>query len=79
VAAREGAVNAKWDRLCQLRDVLITTQEPLRAELWPLAQRAFTVTAIDLTGNTTSRTVTYYVLGIFGFSRPWSPPAARCR
>ena len=31
VAAREGAVNAKRAGLCQLRDLLITTPEPLRA------------------------------------------------
>ena len=30
VAAREGAVNAKRAGLCQLRDLLITTPEPLR-------------------------------------------------
>jgi transposase len=33
VAAREGAVNAKRAGLCQLRDLLITAPEPLRAEL----------------------------------------------
>ena len=33
VAAREGAVNAKRAGLCQLRDLLITTPEPLRSEL----------------------------------------------
>ncbi len=37
VAAREGAVNAKRAGLCQLRDLLITTPEPLRSELRPLA------------------------------------------
>ena len=31
VAAREGAVNAKRAGLCQLRDLLITTPEPLRS------------------------------------------------
>ncbi len=36
VAAREGAVNAKRVGLCQLRDLLITTPEPLRSELRPL-------------------------------------------
>ena len=36
VAAREGAVNAKRAALCQLRDLLITTPEPLRSELRPL-------------------------------------------
>jgi transposase len=36
VAAREGAVNAKRAGLCQLRDLLITTPEPLRGELRPL-------------------------------------------
>jgi hypothetical protein len=38
VAAREGAVNAKRAGLCQLRDLLITTPEPLRAELQPLTR-----------------------------------------
>src|SRR6266581_9741404 len=38
VAAREGAVNAKRAGLCQLRDLLITTPEPLRSELRPLTQ-----------------------------------------
>src|SRR5205814_7604326 len=33
VAAREGAVNTKRARLCQLRDLLVTTPEPLRSEL----------------------------------------------
>ena len=33
MAAREGAVNAKRAGLCQLRDLLVTTPEPLRAEL----------------------------------------------
>lgn len=36
MAAREGAVNAKRAGLCQLRDLLVTTPEPLRAELRPL-------------------------------------------
>jgi transposase len=36
VAAREGAVNAKRAGLCQLRDLLITTPEPLRSQLRPL-------------------------------------------
>jgi transposase len=36
VAAREGAINAKRAGLCQLRDLLITTPEPLRSELRPL-------------------------------------------
>ena len=36
VAAREGAVNAKCAGLAQLRDLLITTPEPLRSELRPL-------------------------------------------
>src|SRR5207237_1027915 len=36
VAAREGAVNAKRAGLCQLRDLLFTTPEPLRSELRPL-------------------------------------------
>jgi transposase len=38
VAAREGAVNAKRADLCQLRDLLITTPEPLRSELRPLTR-----------------------------------------
>ena len=38
MAAREGAVNAKRAGLCQLRDMLITTPEPLRAELRPLTR-----------------------------------------
>src|SRR6266498_3154627 len=38
VAAREGAVNAKCAGLCQLRDLLITTPEPLRSELRPLTR-----------------------------------------
>src|SRR5229473_232758 len=36
VAARDGAVNARRAGLCQLRDLLITTPEPLRSELRPL-------------------------------------------
>ena len=38
VAAREGAVNAKCAGLAQLRDLLITTPEPLRGELRRLTQ-----------------------------------------
>ncbi len=38
VAAREGAVNARRAGLCQLRDLLITTPEPLRGELRPLSR-----------------------------------------
>jgi transposase len=38
MAAREGAVNAKRAALCQLRDLLVTTPEPLRAELRPLTR-----------------------------------------
>ena len=38
VAAREGAVNAKRAALCQLRDLLVTTPEPLRRELRPLTR-----------------------------------------
>ncbi|MCA1678020.1 MAG: IS110 family transposase [Actinobacteria bacterium] len=38
VAAREGAVTAKRAGLCQLRDLLITTPEPLRSELRPLSR-----------------------------------------
>src|SRR6266540_2044810 len=38
VAAREGAVNARRAGLCQLRDLLITTPEPLRSQLRPLTR-----------------------------------------
>lgn len=38
MAAREGAVNARRAGLCQLRDLLITTPEPLRSELRPLSR-----------------------------------------
>jgi transposase len=38
MAAREGAVNAKRAGLCQLRDLLVTTPEPLRSELRPLTR-----------------------------------------
>jgi hypothetical protein len=38
VAAREGAVDAKRAALCQLRDLLIATPEPLRNELRPLTR-----------------------------------------
>jgi transposase len=38
MAAREGAVNARRAALCQLRDLLITTPEPLRTELRPLTR-----------------------------------------
>jgi transposase len=38
IAAREGAVNAKRAGPCQLRDLLVTTPEPLRAQLRPLTQ-----------------------------------------
>jgi transposase len=38
VAARDGAVNAKRAALCQLRDLLITSPEPLRSELRPLSR-----------------------------------------
>jgi transposase len=38
MAAREGAVNARRAALCQLRDLLITTPEPLRGELRPLSR-----------------------------------------
>ena len=38
VAAREGAANAKQAGLNQLRDLIVTTPEPLRAELRPLTQ-----------------------------------------
>jgi Transposase len=38
MAAREGAVNARRAGLCHLRDLLITTPEPLRSELRPLSR-----------------------------------------
>jgi transposase len=38
MAAREGAVNARRAGLCQLRDLVITTPEPLRSELRPLTR-----------------------------------------
>jgi len=38
VAPREGAVTAKRAGLCQLRDLLITTPEPLQSELRPLTR-----------------------------------------
>ena len=38
MAAREGAVNAKRAGLCQLRDLLVTTPEPLCSELRPLTR-----------------------------------------
>jgi transposase len=38
LAAREGAVNARRAGLCQLRDLLITTPEPLRGELRSLTR-----------------------------------------
>jgi transposase len=38
MAAREGAVNARRAGLCQLRDLLITTPEPLRSKLRPLTR-----------------------------------------
>ena len=38
MAAREGAANAKRAGLCQLRALLVTTPEPLRAELRPLTR-----------------------------------------
>jgi transposase len=38
IAAREGAVNARTAALCQLRDLLVTTPEPLRSELRPLTR-----------------------------------------
>jgi transposase len=54
VAAREGAVNAKRAGLCQLRDLLITTPEPLRAELRPLT-RARLLQRLAATGPDSSR------------------------
>lgn len=41
MAAREGAANAKRAGLCQLRGLLITTPEPLRAELRSLTRARF--------------------------------------
>jgi transposase len=38
MAVREGAVNARRAALCQLRDLLITTPEPLRGDLRPLTR-----------------------------------------
>jgi transposase len=38
MAAREGAVTARRAGLCQLRGLLVTTPEPLRAELRPLTR-----------------------------------------
>jgi transposase len=38
MAAREGAVNAKRAGLCQLRDLLVTTPEPVRSELRSLTR-----------------------------------------
>jgi transposase len=38
LAAREGAVSARTAALCQLRDLLITTPEPLRSQLRPLSR-----------------------------------------
>jgi len=38
IAAREGAVSARTAALCQLRDLLITTPEPLRNELRHLSR-----------------------------------------
>jgi transposase len=65
VAAREGAVNAKRAGLCQLRDLLITTPEPLRNELRPLtrarllqrsATRMITMTAAVANTHTATKT-----------------------
>jgi hypothetical protein len=39
-----------------------------------LGPHTFTVTATDLSGNTTTKTVTYFVLGIFGFKPPIDNP-----
>jgi hypothetical protein len=39
-----------------------------------LGPHTFTVTATDLSGHTTSRAVTYFVLGIFGFKPPVDNP-----
>jgi transposase len=37
LAAREGAVTARTAAYCQLRDLLVTTPEPIRSELRPLS------------------------------------------
>lgn len=39
-----------------------------------LGPHTFTVTAMDLSGNRTTKTVSYYVLGIFGFKPPVDNP-----
>jgi hypothetical protein len=39
-----------------------------------LGPHTFTVTATDLSGNTVTKTVTYYVLAIFGFKSPVDNP-----
>jgi hypothetical protein len=39
-----------------------------------LGSHTFTVTSIDLAGNTTTKTITYYVLAIFGFKPPVDNP-----
>jgi hypothetical protein len=51
-AAREGAVNARRAGLCQLRDLLITTPEPLRSQLRGLT-RARLLTRLAQTRPTT--------------------------
>ena len=48
MAAREGAANAKRAGLCQLGALLVTTPEPLRAELRPLTRaRLFALPCCD--------------------------------
>ena len=39
-----------------------------------LGAHTFTVTATDLAGNTTTKTITYFVVGIFGFKPPVDNP-----
>ena len=56
VAAREGAINAKRAGLCQLRDLMITTPEPLRSELRPLT--AFATPRSNPAPRPTGRRVT---------------------
>ncbi len=58
MAAREGAVNAKRAALCQLRDLLITTPEPLRSELRPLS-RARLLGQLSATARNAATTPSY--------------------
>jgi transposase len=58
MAAREGAVNAKRAGLCQLRDLLITSPEPLRSELRALG-RARLLGRLSATRPSAARTRSY--------------------